>query len=222
MALGGSQDFQYLQNNYTPLLEAFNKGSSSLTKPATVMWPTLWRTDVFDVNYPRYIPNTQPTTFAPYLADLHGRGTVPMPYINACLWDKNMIDFDSDGIADFSNANMILDMAGNPTVYPPIPRLNYVCPSNGSNRSWADILLKARNDLVATGTGQKTAGVYYDVLASTDPQICYSTGHNHTPGDPLMWQNSYRNLLANTDGLVMVEGSAEVLSGFSRRVSNAP
>lgn len=165
------------------------------------MWPTLWRSDDFDVNYPRYTPNTQhaPPTFSSYLADLHNRGTVPMPYINACVWDQ--------GMTDYSLANMVLDSAGNPAVYIPKPYLTYVCPSTDI---WSDILLQARDSLVAYGTGQKTAGVYYDMLAAADPQLCYNAGHDHAAGDPLVWQNSFRNILDNTDGMVMVEGSAEV------------
>jgi hypothetical protein len=224
IALGASPYLLYQKSTMlTPLLDEFTETGTSIDNPATGTWLTRWRADEFNYNYPDY---WSPTTlsgsvFADHLSWLDSQGSVPLPYINAQLWDQEKTSVKSNTF-QYSAADMVKNSLGvipqyngcpfpnhQPLLYPDPHCLVYVCPTV---TSWQTLILDARNSLLdaTSPTPQKSKGVYYDMLASAEPQMCADTDHDHDVDDPQFWQSSYRSILSNTDGVVMVEGFAEV------------
>lgn len=165
------------------------------------VWFTQWRKYPFDHNYPDYSPK-EPSAFAQLLSVLRDRDATAMPYINAQLWDRNPASFKTAG-NDVALRTKQLD-----TVYynRKLDFLRYACPSS---LAWQNIVVSARNNLKDT-RGRVTAGVYLDMLAAAEPQICWAENHDHVPGDANAWQRGQRKLLNQINGAIMVEGCAEV------------
>jgi hypothetical protein len=84
--------------------------------------------------------------------------------------------------------------------------LRYACPYAAA---WQDCILQARA-AITDSTGEPSGGIYLDMLAATEPLLCWARDHGHAPGDPYAWQRGIRALLRRTAGAIMVEGSAEV------------
>lgn len=207
IALGSSPYFDWLRNTeLPPLLSEFEDINTDIDNPATATWLTLWRADAFDVNYPRYTPATIGGAFTTLLSSLHGLGSIPMPYINGCLWDDRMNDPDGVPGHQYNEDHMIKNDNGQLSYYNTGSHLAYACPSSPA---WQEIIGQARNDRILDSSGTKSAGVYYDVIASAEPMLCSNPAHTHGNNNSLIWQESFHGLLANTDGVVMIEGSAE-------------
>jgi hypothetical protein len=225
IALAASPYLNYQQSDILePLFDELNESDSSIDNPATGTWITRWRGDEFDYNYPDY---WNPTilgsgVFANHLSWVAAQGSVPLPYINAQLWDQHTTSVKSNTY-QYSADNMVKNSLGIVTPYKACPFPNrplerykdenhclvFACPSTSM---WQDLIIDARDSLLdsTTPTPKKSAGVYYDMLASAEPQMCADTSHDHDVDDPQSWQSSYRALLSNTDGVIMVEGFAEV------------
>ena len=207
VALGGSPYFDWLRNTeLPPFLSEFEETNTSIDNPATATWLTLWRSDAFDTYYPRYTPATYGGSFSTLLSSLHSRGSIPMPYINGCLWDVRMTDPDGVQSHQYSNNNMCKDSAGNLIYYNTGSNMAYACPSTAP---WKEIILQARQNKILDSSSTMSAGVYYDVVASTEPRLCYNPAHTHGNGNSLIWQESYHWILSQTAGVVMIEGFAE-------------
>jgi Domain of unknown function (DUF6259) len=207
-ALAASPYFTWLGNTYLPpYLSKFEEADTDINNPATSIWFTLWRSDSFDTNYPRYTPATYGGSFSNLLSSLHDRGSIPMPYINGCLWDINMTDPDGYSSHVYDEGNMIKDSSGNLVYYQVGSDLAYACPSIGV---WKELMRQARQYKILDSSNTISAGVYYDMVASAEPVLCYNSNHSHGNGNPLIWQLSYHWLLEQTEGVVMVEGFAEV------------
>ncbi|NPU91668.1 MAG: hypothetical protein HPY82_07110 [Gammaproteobacteria bacterium] len=208
IVLGSSSYFTWLKNTaLPPLLDRFEEPDTNINNPATATWLTLWRDRLFDVGYPRYEPDTQHGVFSDLLSWLKSRGSLPIPFLNGTHWDVTMSDPDGPSGPIYSDDYMIKDSNGNLTNFGTGQNLAYVCPGE---QIWKDIILNARNNKLLDSNGIKSDGVYYDVVASTEPFLCNNPAHSHAPNDPLNWQQSYRQILADTDGVVMIEGSAEI------------
>jgi hypothetical protein len=205
--LGASPYFDWLRNTeLPPYLSQFEEAGTSIDKPATATWLSLWRSDAFDTFYPRYTPATYGGLFSTLLSALHTRGSVPMPYINGCLWDVRMTDPDGVPSHQYSENNMCKDSGGSLVYYNVGSNLAYACPST---TVWKEIVRQARMYKIPDSSGTMSAGVYYDVVASAEPVLCYNSAHSHGNGNPLIWQQSYHWILENTGGVVMIEGFAE-------------
>ena len=165
----------------------------------TACWITKYRRYPFDKMYPDYEPR-EPQVTRRFLSELHERSCVPLPHINGCVIDEGMLEKDN-------RTSLIIDSAGKNTSYnKKMSYLKYACPST---TYWPSTILGARKSLVDTN-GSSSAGVYYDMVAATEPHLCYATNHNHKPADARAWVSSFRSLLTDTPGVIMTEGNAEV------------
>lgn len=165
------------------------------------IWFTQWRKYDFDRMYPDYTPK-QPRQFSELVNELRNTNRVTtLPYINGLLWDKNNTKYklgkkvsitDSDN--DFVRYNRDLDF------------LYFACPSS---TDWQYTIRDARNS-VLDSRNRPSNGVYLDMLAASAPLLCWSTQHDHTPGDPYSWKDGIRTMLKQISGSIMIEGCAEV------------
>jgi len=244
VATGASPYFSWLREYLNIFLAPFSDSHTNAGNPATATWLTLWRADAFDshdfdAGFPRYTPATPVTgpseqiSFAALLKWVDSKNSIAMPYINANLWDNRITD--PDGIPSHNyNANntsaynMSMDSQGNIRKYDSInkPWLEYVDPSTPS---WKEIILQARGGLLdSNATPKLSAGVYYDVLASAEPSLCYNQSHTHGAGNPQIWPETFHWILSpsQTSGVIMVEGFAEnyvdVVDVFLMHDSEAP
>lgn len=165
------------------------------------VWFTQWRRHPFDRNYPDYIAK-QPREFAELLSVLKQQKCLSLPYMNSLLWDDQLDNFRSRGsraaVRNTDNATQNYNQQ--------LQSLIYACPGASE---WRSALLAARNAIL-DADGERSNGIYLDMLAAAPPQLCWSDQHGHAPGDPLVWQNGLRELLRQVSGRVMVEGCAEI------------
>ena len=165
----------------------------------TACWITKYRRHPFEKMFPDYEPG-DPQAVRRFLSELHERSCVPLPYINGCLIDEGMLNEDNRN-------SLLIDSAGKTPYYnKKLSFLKYACPST---TYWLSTILGARKRLVDTSRSV-SAGVYYDMIAATEPHLCYATNHNHKPADARTWVSSFRSLLTDTPGVIMAEGNAEV------------
>lgn len=166
------------------------------------VWFTLWRSSPFDRNYPDYTAK-EPYAFARQLAYITNRGGIAFPYINGLLWDQNLNLFRDTGnkIAIRNDYQHIIPY--NTTT---LDFLQYACPFS---EPWQTQIVSARNSL-KDSSDRLTGGVYLDMLAAAPPIVCWSSDHGHKPGDASCWRTGIRQLLKKINGLIMIEGCAEV------------
>lgn len=174
-------------------------------KKPTGCWITQWRKYNFDTQYPNYEPANR-EIFTKFLAGLNSMGTYAIPYVNALLWDKNCV------YPKIDNNLLVVDSKNSYVSYNrEMPYLKYACPSMGE---WKSIILGARNSIKDT-SNKLSAGVYYDMLAAAEPIICFAKNHNHSVGDPFSWIEGIRRILAETNGIILTEGNAEIYIDLS-------
>ena len=191
IATAPSSKIENMRKTIPRVIKRFSGGTACFIKK--------WRRHPFDKMFPDYMPG-YPLEMRLFLTELHARDCVPLPYINGCLVDEAMIN------KDIRNS-LIIDSDGNNPFYTNKKSyLKYACPST---TYWMNMILAARKSLV-DACGSLSTGIYYDMIAASSPHICYSTKHNHEPGDARAWQSSFRSLLADTPGVIMIEGCAEV------------
>lgn len=215
VGLGASPYFDWMMHpvagDIAKFLNAFDNSGAPADSPATAVWLTQWRSDAFNVGFPRYTAAAPSNgrSFEMVLQGLHGRGSIPLPYVNAQLWDNEMANPDEFPAHARSLDHLVKNASGNPIIYNSIwNKLEYACPSV---QVWHDIILHARNNKMNDADGVKSQGIYYDMIGSAHPQFCFDINHDHSYGhDPDIWVAKYREMLENTEGVVMVEGSAEV------------
>lgn len=193
IAVGSNPNLADLEQSAVKFVRAFSGKK-------TACWLTQWRRYPYDQYYPNYEPNSQ-QHFSEFLRLLRSMNCVPLPHMNAVLWDlrtseppfnPNVMLLTKDG--GYSRG------AGNYT------NLAFACPSSAS---WRDVVVMARESL-KDSDGNISDGVYLDLIGATKPQICYSSLHGHAPGDPLAWQLGTRRLYQSIRGFVMSEGVAEI------------
>lgn len=165
----------------------------------TACWITQWRRYPFDKMYPDYKAGND-HDMKGFLTDLRDLDSIPLPYVNGCLVDEELIN-------ESNRKFMIQDQVGNTPFYNAEKQyLRYACPGT---EYWQNEILVARSSILDKDD-RISEGVYYDMIAATDPKLCYAKGHNHAPGDSLIWQRSFREILRKTPGVIMTEGNAEV------------
>lgn len=94
--LGASPYFDWLRNTeLPPYLSQFEEADTSIDKPATATFLSLWRSDPFNVYFPRYTPATYGGSFSALLSALHSRGSIPMPYkhIRINIYNINLASY---------------------------------------------------------------------------------------------------------------------------------
>lgn len=169
--------------------------------PPLGVWFTLWRKSPFDVMYPDYTPREN-VPFRQFLYQIKNMGSIAFPYINGFTWDKNNTAFRNSG-----ERVSIRDPDANSHFYKSdMQHLIYACPYV---KEWRDKIVSTRNNLVDI-KGDLCEGVYLDMLAASQPILCWSRDHGHAPGDPYSWVQGVRNILRATSGHIFVEGCAEV------------
>jgi hypothetical protein len=178
----------------------FEQVRSAAGSPAG-MWLTQWRRYPFDRMYPDYGAR-EPEQLASTLTALRTSGALAFPYVNGLLWDQGLVSFQ-DASARAALRTPTLDTAPYSSE---LNFLRYACPHTDA---WQNCILRARA-AITDSTGQASGGVYLDMLAATEPLLCWATDHGHAPGDPYAWQRGIRALLHGAGGAIMVEGSAEV------------
>jgi hypothetical protein len=191
IAMASSRDISQMRKITPLILDRYPK--------PTACWITQWRRHPFHDMFPDYEPGDS-KAMRLFLSDLHKSGSIPLPYINTCVIDEKML-------GEENRDSLIIDSAGNiPSYNKKMSHLKYACPST---IYWKNTILGARKSLVDT-SGSLSAGIYYDMIAATEPHLCYATNHNHEPADARTWVSSFRSLLTDTPGVIMAEGNAEV------------
>jgi hypothetical protein len=165
------------------------------------MWLTQWRRYPFDRMYPDYGAR-EPEQLASTLTALRTSGALAFPYVNGLLWDRGLVSFQETS-ARAALRTRTLDTAPYSSE---LNFLRYACPHTAA---WQDCILRART-AITDSAGQASGGIYLDMLAATEPLLCWASDHGHPPGDPYAWQRGIRALLRGTAGAIIVEGSAEV------------
>ena len=165
------------------------------------VWLTQWRSNPFDRKYPDYTPKepAELAKFFSYIADNRG---LAFPYLNGLLWDRELKSFHSRGERIAARTVQQKTIAYNRK----LDFLNYACPYTPE---WQDKIVNARNSLKGID-GQLTGGVYLDMLAAVGPMACWAPDHGHEPGGYDAWRRGVRELLKKINGLIMIEGCAEV------------
>ena len=165
------------------------------------MWLTQWRRYPFDRMYPDYGAR-EPEQLASTLTLLRTSDAIAFPYVNGLTWDQTRGPFQQPS-AKVALRTRTLDTSPYSSE---LSFLRYACPYT---HAWQDCILRARA-AITDSTGQVSGGIYLDMLAATEPLLCWAPDHGHPPGDPYAWQRGIRALLGGTAGAIMVEGSAEV------------
>lgn len=174
-----------------------------LTAAATPIgvWFTQYRRYPFDQKYPDYHAR-EPQEFADTLARCALRGAIAFPYVNGLLWDQTLEDF-----RDLGAALALRTEADDTVAYnAELANLRYACPHAPQ---WQRLMSDVHASLI-DAHGKAAAGIYLDMVAAANPNICWSAHHDHEPGDPYAWNRGIRQLLERIDGAIMVEGNAEV------------
>lgn len=195
----------------------------------TGCWVTYWRGwwpgFHIDTAVPDYrLANRQESLSS--LAALNAKNCAPFPYMNALLWDSDIVYtqgavagtpqhfmneiWTNNPAARYSPAPMVKDIQGAVVGYAPDSSRKFVCQSSST---WKSTFLNACRAVAADGW----KGIYYDQAAFVAPKLCYDATHAHAPGDPRAWQNGIRDLLTELrtdsrtrDLIVFTEGNAEI------------
>ena len=165
------------------------------------MWLTQWRRYPFDRMYPDYGAR-EPEQLASTLTAVRTSDAIAFPYVNGLLWDQGLASFQHTS----AQAALRTQTLGTAPYSSELNFLRYACPHS---QAWQDCIARTRA-AITDSTGQASGGIYLDMLAATEPLLCWATDHGHAPGDPYAWQDGIRELLRRTAGAIMVEGSAEV------------
>ncbi|MCP4746492.1 MAG: hypothetical protein GY874_10205 [Desulfobacteraceae bacterium] len=176
----------------------------------TLCWVTGWRRWDFSSHWPDYAFPDDGYSRAEGIALLKEHNSLALPYINGCLWDsdntEDTFSNPSNSLAVYDVNDMALDESGD--VYPyKETNIHFACQTR---ERWRQVMKNAWDDLKKAGA----AGVYYDMAAITEPRLCYSTDHDHEPGDPLEYQRGMREIMyyiRENGGTIFTEGFVETL-----------
>jgi Domain of unknown function (DUF6259) len=171
------------------------------TKPPIAVWFTQWRRYPFDQKYPDYGAR-EPQEFARTLALCALRGAIALPYVNGLLWDQTLADFRETGVRIALRTEAQETLPYNAE----LNNLRFACPYTAP---WQERIAAARASLL-DAEGHRSQGIYLDMLAAAPPAICWADDHGHRPGDPYAWAQGVRALLQQIDGVIMIEGNAEI------------
>ena len=152
------------------------KFAQYLGVPTAVHWYN-WHVIPFDNDYPHYFPAKD--GFAEGVKQLQAAGVRVMPYINGRLWDTDLEDFKTAGIAAATK-----DEAGKPYTeeYGSKQKLAPMCPTT-------PLWQKTVRDIVMRLTGPEfnVDGVYIDQIAAASPRLCFDRAHGHPLAGGCWW-----------------------------------
>jgi len=144
--------------------------------PTALHWYN-WHQIPFDNDYPHYFPPKD--GFADGVKALQQAGVRVMPYINGRLWDTDLEDFKTAGLAAATKAE---DGAPYTEEYGSGQKLAPMCPTTALwRRTVSDIVLRL------LGPECNVDGVYIDQVAAAAPRLCFDKTHGHPPGGGCWW-----------------------------------
>jgi len=144
------------------------KFAEYLGVPTALHWYR-WHQIPFDNDYPHYFPAKD--GFADGVKRLQAAGVRVMPYINGRLWDTDLEDFQTTGIAAATKSEK-----GEPYTeeYGSKQKLAAMCPATPLwQKTVRDIVLRL------TGPEFNVDGVYIDQVAAARPRLCFDSSHGH-------------------------------------------
>jgi len=150
------------------VVEPVTKFAKYLGVPTALHWYN-WHRIPFDNDYPHYFPAKD--GFADGVKRLRAAGVRVMPYINGRLWDTDLEDFQTTGIAAATKSEK-----GEPYTeqYGSGQKLAAMCPTTHLwQKTVREIVLRL------TGPEYGVDGVYIDQVAAARPRLCFDRSHGH-------------------------------------------
>jgi hypothetical protein len=150
------------------VVKSVTKFAKYLGVPTALHWYN-WHQIPFDNDYPHYFPAK--AGFADGVKRLQAAGVRVMPYINGRLWDTDLEDFKTTGIAAATK-----NEKGEPYTeqYGSGQKLAAMCPTTPLwQKTVRDIVLRL------TGPEFNVDGVYVDQIAAARPRLCFDKSHGH-------------------------------------------
>jgi len=161
--------------------------------PDGAVWATNYRNHKFQDMWPDYAVKDD---FVPAFEQIENDGRTIFPYMNSMFWDENHPEYDP--------SEMILKKDGTIAFYAPSPNQKHACLS----------LESTKQRLVDSRDALGTSGVYLDSVGGI-AEICYSSNHDHAPGDPRQYIDNLNDLISRMRGEIIVESITEQTLGLA-------